>query len=144
MVKAYLQPGTYYSETLSEAGDPAGPSESQGYIAQMATRGLIFIQADNPAIGLMCFVPIGMGDVSTYEIQVYEGQHVTKGDEIGMYHFGGSTVCLLFRPGVELEFDTHGQEPSLMASNVPVCAKIATVRRSGGFRPLSDEQPTQA
>ena len=45
-----------------------------------------------------------------------------------MFHFGGSTMCLLFRPGVELEFDTHGQEPSLKASDIPVCARIATAR----------------
>lgn len=128
VVKAYLQPGTYYSETLAEADDPAGPSESQAYIAEMATRGIIFIEADDPSIGLMCVMPIGMGDVSTCEIQAYEGQHVSKGDEIGMFHFGGSTVCLLFRPGVELAFDTHGQEPGLKTSNIPVCAKIATVR----------------
>ncbi|WP_216839300.1 phosphatidylserine decarboxylase family protein [Caulobacter sp. S45] len=128
VVKAYLQPGTYYSETLSEADDPSGPTESQGYLAEIATRGLIFIEADNPAIGLMCFMPVGMGDVSTCDIQVYEGQHVGKGDQIGMFHFGGSTMCLLFRPGVELYFDTHGQEPSLQASNIPLCARLATVR----------------
>ena len=128
VVKAYLQPGTYYSETLAEAADPAGPSESQGYLAELAARGLIFIEADNTSIGLMCFMPIGMGDVSTCEIKVYEGQHVAKGQEIGMFHFGGSTVCLLFRPGVDLEFDTHGQEPSLQASNIPVSARLATVR----------------
>ncbi|MBV9528888.1 MAG: phosphatidylserine decarboxylase family protein [Sphingomonas sp.] len=128
VIKARLQPGTYYSETLAEADDPSGPMESQGYIAEIATRGLIFIEADNPAIGLLCFMPIGMGDVSTCQLQVYEGQHITKADEIGMFHFGGSTVCLLFRPGLDLEFDTHGQEPSLQASNIPICAKIATVR----------------
>jgi phosphatidylserine decarboxylase len=128
VVKAYLQPGTYYSETPAEAADPSAPTGSQGYLAEMAARGVIIIQADNPSIGLMCFMPVGMGDVSTCEIQVFEGQHVTKGDEIGMFHFGGSTMCLLFRPGIELEFDTHGQVPSLKASSIPVCSKIATIR----------------
>ena len=127
VVKAHLQPGTYYSETLAEADDPSAPKESQGYLAEMAARGMIFIQADNPAIGLLCFLPVGMGDVSSCEIKVIEGQHVTKGDEIGTFHFGGSTQCLLFRPGVSLEFDTHGQEPSLKASSIPVRSRIATV-----------------
>ena len=45
--------GTYYSETLSEGFDPSGPNESQGYITEVATRALIFIEADNPKIGLM-------------------------------------------------------------------------------------------
>ena len=129
VVKAYLRPGTYYSETLAEADDPSGPTESQAYLVEVATRGLIFIRADNPAIGLMCFMPVGMGEVSSCEIKVHEGQHVTKGDEIGTFHFGGSTACLLFRPEVAVDFDTHGQEPSLKATNIPVCARIATVRR---------------
>ncbi len=128
VVKAYLQPGTYYSETLAEADDPSGPTESQAYLAEIATRGLIFIRADNPAIGLLCFMPVGMGEVSTCEIGVAEGQHVSKGDEIGMFHFGGSTACLLFRPGVLLDFDTGGQEPGPKASSIHVGARIATVR----------------
>lgn len=56
VVKTRLIEGTYYSETLSEGSDPAGPNDSQGYIAEVATRALIFIEADDPAIGLMCFM----------------------------------------------------------------------------------------
>lgn len=44
----------------------------------MAARGLIFIEADNPDIGLMCVIPIGMVEVSTIDITVKEGQHVKK------------------------------------------------------------------
>lgn len=128
VVKTRLIPGTYYSETLAEGADPAGPNESQGYIAEVATRALIFIEADNPKIGLMCFVAIGMAEVSTCDLRVFEGQHITKGDEIGMFHFGGSTHCLMFGPKVTLDFDLHGQEPGLDSSNIPVRSRIATVR----------------
>lgn len=127
IVKAYVQPGTYYSETPAEGFDPAGPNESQAYITEVATRAMIFIQADNPAIGLMCFMPVGMAEVSTCEITVYEGQHVKKGDQLGMFHFGGSTHCLIFRPEVKLEFDLHGQKPGLDSKNIPINARIATV-----------------
>lgn len=127
IVSAYVQPGTYYSETLAEGFDPAGPNDSQAYITEVATRAMIFIEADNPDIGLMCFMPVGMAEVSTCEITVYEGQHVNKGDQLGMFHFGGSTHCLIFRPGVKLTFDLHGQTPSLKSSNIPVNATIATV-----------------
>ena len=85
------------------------------------------IGADNPAIGLMCFMPVGMAEVSTCDITVYEGQHVKKGDQLGMFHFGGSTHCLMFRPGVQLAFDLHGQTPGLNSSNIPLNARIATV-----------------
>ena len=96
----------------------------------MATRALIFIEADNPEIGLMCVIPVGMAEVSSCEITVYEGQHVKKGDQLGMFHFGGSTHCLMFRPGVRLDFDFRGQTPGPAASNIPVNARIATVART--------------
>ena len=54
--KMEMVPGTYYAEAASEGFDPAGPNDSQGYIAHVATRALIFIEADNPAIGLLCIV----------------------------------------------------------------------------------------
>jgi phosphatidylserine decarboxylase len=126
-VKAYVQAGTYYSEAQSEGFDQSGPNESQGYITEVAARAMIFIEADNPAIGLMCFMPVGMAEVSTCQITVYEGQHVKKGDQLGMFHFGGSTHCLIFRPGVKLTFDMHGQTPGLNSSNIPVNTNIAKV-----------------
>lgn len=127
VVKTYVRAGTYYSETPAEGYDPAGPNDSQGYITEVATRAMIFIEADNPDIGLMCFMPVGMAEVSTCDIGVYEGQRVRKGDPLGMFHFGGSTHCLIFRPGVRLEFDLHHQKPGLKAGNIPVNARLATV-----------------
>ena len=115
------------AEALSEGFDPAGPNESQGYITQVATRALVFIEADNPDIGLMCVMFVGMAEVSSNEITVYEGQHVNKGDQLGMFHFGGSTHTLIFRPEVKLKFDLHGQKPGLHSENIPVRARIATV-----------------
>jgi phosphatidylserine decarboxylase len=129
IVKAYVRDGTYYSETPAEGYDPAGPNDSQGYITHVATRAMIFIEADNPDIGLMCVLLVGMAEVSTCEITVYEGQQVQKGSQLGMFHFGGSTHCLLFRPGVNVQFDLHGQRAGLNASNIPVNSQIATVTR---------------
>lgn len=66
-----------------------------------------------------------MDEVSTCEITVKEGQHVEKGDETGMFHFGGSTHCLIFRPGVKLQgFPQPGR-----SENVPVRSKLATVTK---------------
>lgn len=129
VVKTQLIDGSYYAEALSAGFDPAGPNESQAYITQVATRALVFIQADNPAIGLMCVVFVGMAEVSSNEVTVFAGQRIRKGDQLGMFHFGGSTHCLVFRPQVKLEFDLHGQTPNLHADNIPVRARIATVVR---------------
>src|SRR5208283_1127453 len=97
-------PGSYYAEAFSEGFDPAGPNNSQGYIAHVATRALIFIEADNPTIGLMCVVPIGMAEVSSCVVTVSEGQRVKKGEQVGYFQFGGSTHCLVFQPEVISEF----------------------------------------
>lgn len=132
VVKAYRQPGTYYSELPSEGfpdPDPSGPNNSQGYLAEVATRAMIFIQADNPEIGLMCFMPVGMAEVSTCEITVSVGQHVKKGEQLGMFHYGGSTYCLLLRPGLDLIFNLHGVKPGIDAKNINLCAELAMVRQ---------------
>jgi phosphatidylserine decarboxylase len=127
IVKTRLIDGSYYAEALSEGFDPAGPNNSQGYITQVASRALIFIEADNPDIGLICVIFVGMAEVSTNDITVREGQHVKKGDQLGMFHFGGSTHCLIFRPQVKLKFELHGQSPGLQSENIPVRDRIATV-----------------
>lgn len=129
IVKTHVQDGTYYSETPAEGYDPSGPNESQAYITEVATRAMIYIEADDPGIGLMCFMPVGMAEVSTCDVTAYEGQHVRKGDQLGMFHFGGSTHCLIFRPEARLTFDLHGQTPGLDAINIPVNSRLAEVVR---------------
>ncbi|KAM0469853.1 hypothetical protein ACHAPX_010238 [Trichoderma viride] len=131
--RAFVQDGTYFSEPLFESvADPNNHGEidtkgitvGQGYLSAMATRGIIFIEADNPAIGLMAFIAIGMDEVSSVDITVKEGQHVKKGDQTGMFHFGGSTHCLLFRKGVKVsDFPEVGRN-----ENVPVRSKVAVVK----------------
>jgi phosphatidylserine decarboxylase len=111
--KVELVPGTYFAEAASEGFDPSGPNDSQGYIAHVATRALIFIEADNATIGLLCVVLIGMCEVSSCRVMgadgkpLKEGQRVKKGDQIGYFQFGGSTHCLVFRAGVVAEFALH-------------------------------------
>ena len=127
IVKTCQIPGTYYSETLSKGWDPSGPNRSQGYITEVAARALILIEADNPEIGLMGFLAVGMAEVSTCDVTVQAGQVVKKGQEIGMFHFGGSTHCLIFRPGVKVEFDLNGQKPGLHAKKLRINSLLATV-----------------
>ncbi|KAI4134702.1 MAG: hypothetical protein LQ347_001306 [Umbilicaria vellea] len=132
IVKAYVKDGTYYSEppfedfSESQGADMGGETVGQGYITATATRAIIFIEADNPAIGLMAFLGVGMAEVSTCDITAKEGQHVKKGDQIGMFHFGGSTHCLLFREGVDVQgFPQPGRK-----QNVPVRSEVAVVKSS--------------
>ena len=129
--RAFVQDGTYFSEPLFEGIgdptvtdiDPSGLPHAQGYLSALATRAIIVIEADNKDLGLVGFVGIGMDEVSTCDITVREGQHIRKGDETGMFHFGGSSHCLLFQKGVALDgLPSVGRE-----ANVPVRSKLATV-----------------
>ena len=72
-------------------------------------------------------MPVGMAEVSTCDISVYEGQNITKGQELGMFHFGSSTHSLIFQPHVKLKLVLHGQTPGLDSNNIPINSKIATV-----------------
>ncbi len=127
VLKAYNLEGTYYSETYSEGLDPSGPNESQAYITSLAARAVIFLEADDPAVGIVCFMGVGMSEVSSCQITVKEGELVRKGEQLGMFHFGGSTYCLLFGPQVKLEFNLHGQEPGLHAGNIRLNEALARV-----------------
>jgi hypothetical protein len=125
IVKTRPIDGTYCAQTPAVGFDLAGPNESQGYIAQVASWGLIFIEADNPKIGLMAVMFVGMAEVSTNDILVYEGQHVNKGDPLGMFHFGGSTDTLIFRPQVKLDFGSGA-----------ACQRAKVLTRSSRLLPL--------
>jgi phosphatidylserine decarboxylase len=125
IVRAYLQDGTYYSEADSEGADATEPIDSQGYITHVAARAIFIIEADDPVIGLMAFVPVGMVEVSSCIIgpDIEPGHHLEKGDELGYFQFGGSTHCLVFRPGAIAEFSAdaipqpHAAAPALKLVN---------------------------
>ena len=86
--------------------DSVEPMNSQSYLAHVAARAVILIEADDPVIGLMAFVAVGMSEVSSCLIgsEVTPGYHVLKGEELGYFQYGGSTHCLVFRPGAIAEF----------------------------------------
>ncbi len=123
--------GSYYAEAAAEGFDPLGPNNSQGYLAHVATRVLIFIEADYAGIGLLCVIPIGMAEVSSCRVTVEVGQHVGKGDQLGYFQFGGSTHCVVFRPGVIAAFalaaipqGPHGSQSQVVRVN----SLVATAR----------------
>jgi phosphatidylserine decarboxylase len=130
IVRAYLQPGTYFSEADSEGMDATEPTISQAYITHVAARAIILIQADDPVIGLMAVVPVGMIEVSSCMIdpKLVPGYHLEKGEELGYFQFGGSTHCLVFRPGAikQFAFEALPQPQDQHAPLVKVNSEIAT------------------
>ncbi|KZP30152.1 phosphatidylserine decarboxylase [Athelia psychrophila] len=109
--------GSYYS-VLLEDDDKNHPTESpydiigrcMPFLSVIATRALVYIKADNPDIGLLCFIAIGMVEISTCEVTVREGQRVRTGDELGMFHYGGSTSVLVFAPQCKVTFESAAAE----------------------------------
>ncbi len=134
IVRAFVVPGTYYSEPDSEGADAVEPMNSQSYLAHVAARAVILIEADDPVIGLMAFVAVGMSEVSSCLIgsQITPGYHVAKGAELGYFQYGGSTHCLVFRPGAIADFALAGHSPATRPQGAAdACPLEARHRRPG-------------
>lgn len=58
-------------------------------------RQIYIIKADNPKIGHVAVVYIGMVEVSGLNNLVKEGQHINKGDLLGHFRFGGSSHIVI-------------------------------------------------
>ncbi|ODQ54591.1 phosphatidylserine decarboxylase [Saitoella complicata NRRL Y-17804] len=70
---------------------------------------------DSPAFGLVLFVAIGAVDVGTVKLNpkfMTEGASVRKGDEVGIFEFGGSSIIVAFEGG-RVAFDEDLREVSL-------------------------------
>ena len=76
------------------------------YLVQVNARGIIVIQTED--YGKVCCIPLGMSEVSTvqFNANMTEGATVSKGDEMGMFNYGGSSFVLIFEkiPGKKLVF----------------------------------------
>ncbi|KAI3338036.1 Phophatidylserine decarboxylase-domain-containing protein [Ustulina deusta] len=134
VVYATVIDGTYFSEptitgfTSPDGPDVAAPDLAQGYICHVATRAVFVIDTKDPVVGLVGAVYVGMADVSTCEIsEKFQGGHpvaVEKGEEIGMFHHGGSTHCLLFEKRVKLAWVSEAS-PDTATRNIPIRSALA-------------------
>ncbi|CUA74565.1 phosphatidylserine decarboxylase [Rhizoctonia solani] len=114
---AYRVPGTYYAVLPDEGwfDDEIEASgaliRSQPWLTVAATRA-VFIIEGSKHIGSVAFIAIGMCEVSTCELVRENGQPIKVGDEIkageqlGMFHFGGSSHAVVFNPGAKVQLLT--------------------------------------
>ena len=130
VVSAKVVDGTYFSEADSVGSGVDQSPNSQGYLAHVATRAIIVLEADNPALGHVAFTAIGMSDVSSCTITVKEGQHLAKAEQLGYFQFGGSTHCLVFEPGAlaSITLQAIPQPADPKAPTVKVHSHLATAR----------------
>jgi phosphatidylserine decarboxylase len=78
--------------------------DSPGYQFLQA-RGLIVI--DNPVLGLVAVLPIGMAQVSSVVLSVKNDDYVKKGDEISCFQFGGSDIVMVFQEKANVTFNQN-------------------------------------
>lgn len=95
--QARVVDGLMFSDAESAGFDPNAGVLSEGYDATVNTRGLVFIESDDPAIGMVCIVPIGITEISSVRICVKEGDRLKKGAELGYFSYGGSSLAIVFQ-----------------------------------------------
>jgi phosphatidylserine decarboxylase len=103
--------GLMFSEAESAGFDPEAGVLSEGYDATVNTRGLVFIESPDPKIGMVCVIPIGITEISSVTINVKKGDTLAKGDELGYFSYGGSSMCLVFQPGAIDHFSVPTPPP---------------------------------
>jgi len=119
-------PGTYFA--LSNAlVDPAQPDEFASlveglpYLSTVSARKIAIIEADDKEkIGTVCFIPVGLQEISSVEFSHPEDEEtkLKKGAELGTFQFGGSTVCMVFEPKVNIKWAVSQMEHVLIRSGI--------------------------
>ncbi|KAH6880634.1 phosphatidylserine decarboxylase-domain-containing protein [Thelonectria olida] len=92
--------------------------DSPGY-QFLQTRGMVVI--DNPHLGKVAVLPIGMAQVSSVKLSVKKGDVLNKGDEISCFMFGGSDIICVFQGKAGLKVD------DFVSSKGDTYSKVGTV-----------------
>jgi len=124
--KVFTIAGTYFG--LSNAlVDPAEPDEFASlveglpYHAIVCPRKIAIIEADNKKLGTVCFIAVGLQEISSVEFfhnLEKEEKHLNKGDTFGTFQYGGSTVCMVFEPKVNINWEVSQLEHVLIRSKI--------------------------
>ena len=129
--QAYVVDGLMFSDAESAGYDDTAATYSQGYEASVNTRGLVFIESPEPNVGMVCVIPIGITEISSVTVGVKPGDEVRKGDELGYFSYGGSSMCLVFQPGAIDQFTVPNRPTGNNPDDGPpirVKAQIAVAR----------------
>lgn len=129
-------PGLMFSELLSEGFDVSAGTESQGYEVMVNTRGLVIIE--NQSIGKVAVLPVGITEISSITMTVRMGQNVEKGQELGYFSYGGSTLALVFQRGMIREFTAKVSDQDT-SSPRPACKTVEDCRACDGCLRVRDK-----
>lgn len=103
--------GLLFSDDESAGYDPTAGTYSQGYETSVNNRGLVIIESPHERLGAVAVMPIGITEISSVTLHNQKtgkplavGDELDKGDEIGFFSYGGSSLALVFQPGAIEEF----------------------------------------
>jgi phosphatidylserine decarboxylase len=130
VVEARIVNGLMFSELHSLGFDSDAGVLSQGYEASVNTRGLVIIDGSGPGgtgPGLVAVIPIGITEISsvTLSSNVKKGSSVKKGDQLGWFSYGGSTLALAFQKGRVKQFTVKAPQGKVPGDLINVNAQIA-------------------
>lgn len=98
-------------------------------------RGLVVL--DNPTIGKVAVLPIGMAQVSSVIITAEEGTKLRKGEEIAYFQFGGSDVVVVFQEKANVKLCVKAPLPEDPEINLPEDPEIKMGQKIGYAHPTS-------
>ena len=117
-------PGTYFalSNSLVDREQPdefASLVEALPYLVTVSGRKLAKIEAKNPKIGTVYFIPVGLQEISAMKFEDnIVGKPLERGDPLGTFQYGGSTVCMVFEPKVNIKWAVSQLEHVLIRSKI--------------------------
>ncbi|MEO1701034.1 MAG: phophatidylserine decarboxylase associated domain-containing protein [Pseudomonadota bacterium] len=104
------------------------------YLTEVNARGIIVFETED--YGYVCCIPLGMSEVSTisFNDQMIKGTPVTKGQEMGMFNYGGSSFVIIYQnlPNKQLVFmDADGnhypQRPETATSSAGAGGNVTNI-----------------
>jgi phosphatidylserine decarboxylase len=79
--------------------------------------------------GHVAYIPVGSVCIGSIVFEVEKGESFTKGQELGYFQYGGSTVVMLFQNGTinwwqDIQFATAKGVETLVQANTRIAEKI--------------------
>lgn len=126
-----IVPGLMFSAAWRESPDPTTWTHSQSYQAHVNTRGLAFIECgEELGRRMVCAVVVGMEEVSSVTWSVAVGDTVHRGQELGYFSYGGSSMALVFEQGVVDEFTVPQNDPHTHPDDGPAVFARSQIARA--------------
>ena len=102
--------GRAYLKTGIEDGKLEGYNDASNGYEFVQQRGVLVLDTGAAAggegdIGRVALVPVGMGHVSSVRVTAVPGGQLRKGEEFGMFLYGGSDVIVLFERGAGVRLE---------------------------------------